>query len=273
MHRKVGRIIAPMRRRVRSQDGMLPGFLVVGTKRGGSSSLYQWIARHPAVAPCRGHKGTHYFDVNHERGWDWFRSMFEPAGESGVLTGEASPYYMFHPLAPQRIARELPDARLLVVLRDPVARAWSHYRYEHGRGKEPLEFVAALDAEAERLAGEEERLILDEHYVSDDHRYHSYLQRGRYAEQLQRLRALMPGEQIHVVQSEQLFAKPDEVLQGVWRFLGLEDVKLTGLEPHKQGSPRDLSDTARRQLQEYYKPLNDALYAEPGIDFSWGDRV
>ena len=137
---------------------MLPGYLVVGTKRGGSSSIAKWISQHPDVAPCRTAKGTHYFDVNFQRGWDWYLSAFEPVSNRWKITGEASPYYMFHPLAPERIAAALPDVRLIVSLREPIARAWSHHQYETQQGFENRAFAEALDLEEDRLRGEEERL-------------------------------------------------------------------------------------------------------------------
>src|SRR6266508_83824 len=115
-----GRLLA----RATSGARMLPGFLVIGTKRGGSTSLYEYLIRHPDVAGCLLTKGSHYFDVNFGRGWSWFRAAFPLAGGRRTIAGEASPYYMFHQLAPQRIAAALPEVRLIAVLRDPVERAW-----------------------------------------------------------------------------------------------------------------------------------------------------
>src|SRR6266540_2331415 len=143
-----GRLLA----RATSGARMLPGFLVIGTKRGGSTSLYEYLIRHPDVAGCLLTKGSHYFDVNFGRGWSWFRAAFPLAGGRRTIAGEASPYYMFHPLAPQRIAAALPEVRLIAVLRDPVERAWSHYRYERHRGYEDLPFEL-LGAPASRLSG------------------------------------------------------------------------------------------------------------------------
>lgn len=248
---------------------MVPGFLVVGTKRGGSTSAYHWIARHPEVAPCRTQKGTHYFDVNHARGWRWYLSGFPKPSPAHRLTGEASPYYMFHPLAPQWIADELPEVKLVVVLREPVARAWSHHQYELARGNETLDFEAALDAEDSRVAGEVERIVADPRYVSDAHRHHTYRQRGHYADQLHRLYSLFSPKRVLVLQSEALFADPHDQLERVWRFLGLSSVRLDGLQPMKAGRPGAIPPSAVHRLQEYYRDHNERLYALPGIDFRW----
>ena len=260
--------MAPLRP-LQSGRGMVPGYLVVGTKRGGTTSAYHWIAQHPEVAPCRTKKGTHYFDVNHSRGWRWYLSGFEQPNHRWRITGEASPYYMFHPLSPGWIADELPDVRLIVVLRDPVARAWSHHQYELARGNETLAFSEALDAEGGRLDGEEERLVADPSYVSDAHRHQSYLHRGHYAEQLERLYRLFPTDHVLVLQSEALFADPHRQLERVWSFLGLESVRLPRLEPMKTGGYDAMPAAAAARLQSYYREHNERLYALPGIDFRW----
>jgi len=248
---------------------MTPGFLVVGTKRGGSTSAYHWIARHPEVAPCRTQKGTHYFDVNYRRGRHWFLSGFPKASPGMKITGEASPYYMFHPLSAARIAQTLPHVRLIAVLRDPVTRAWSHHQYESARGAETLPFEEALDKEAQRLAGEVDKLSADPSYQSFAHRHHTYLARGRYAEQLTALEEHVPRERVLVLQSEELFADPHGQLARVWDFLGLSPIRLEGLTAMKAGSYEEMPSSAVARLRDYYAPHNEALYAMPGIDFRW----
>ena len=265
----VGGIAAPLRARLPRQRGMLPTFLVIGTKRGGSTSLYEWITRHPSIAPSRARKGSHYFDVNHTRGFDWFRSLFEAESPTQTITGEASPYYMFHPLALERIKAELPEAKLIVALRNPATRAWSHYQYEKARGHENLSFVDALDREDERLAGEEERLREDPSYQSAEHRHHTYLRRGHYAEQLTKVLELFPAEQLLVIQSEALFEDPNRELTRVWDYLGLPHVHLEGLRAHKAGSYDQVPPEIAARLEAYYEPLNAQLYALPQITFRW----
>ena len=244
-----------------------PSFVVVGAKRCGSTSLYHWMTRHPDVVGNRLGKGSHYFDVNHGRGPRWFRSSFpfvvRRRGE--IVTGEASPYYLFHPLAPARIADELPDARLLAVLRDPVARAWSHYQYSVRRGFESLPFEEALDAEPERLAGEEDRMAADPSYRSFSHRHHSYLARGLYADQLQRLFDLFPRERVLVIPSERLFREPDASMAEVFAFLGLRPVELDRLPVYKAGDYEPLPTAAAARLAACYAEPNRRLNELVGL--------
>lgn len=263
--RLAGRATSPARQ--------VPSFLVVGAKRSGSTSLYEYVIRHPDVAPCRVKKGSHYFDVCYSRGWNWYRSNFPLAlpvgGGRRVITGEASPYYMFHPLAPARIAAALPQVKLIAVLRDPVDRAYSHYQYEVRRGFEDLPIAAALDREPERLAGEEERMVAEPGYQSFEHRHHGYLARGRYAEQLERIWELVPREQVLVLQSESLFADPDRSMARVWAFLGLSPCTLGDVPAFKAGRYDDIPAEVRARLSAYYEEPNRRLYAAAGIDFCW----
>lgn len=273
LRRAGGNLMAPLRPFISKGAGMVPGFLVVGTKRGGSTSVYHYIAQHPEVAPCRTAKGTHYFDVNHRRGFRWYLSGFEKASPSWKITGEGSPYYMFHPLAPTRIAAELPDVKLIAVLRDPVERAWSHHQYETAQGYETLPFLEALDAEPARTAGEAERIQADPSYESYEHRHHTYLARGHYAEQLEHLYSLFPREQVLVVQSESLFTDPQGELARVWDFLGVSQVQLEGLKAMKAGTYQSaqMPAGAAERLAEYYAPHNQRLYALLGQPLRWGE--
>lgn len=168
----------------------LPGMVIVGAMRAGTTSLFSFLARHPQVAAsfC---KEVHYFDLRFHHGPAWYRCQFRrPRRLAGgrAIGIESSPYYMFDPRVPGRMAALVPDVKLVFLLRDPVERAFSHYRKNCRDGREPLSFADALAAEDERLAGEEERMLHDPAYLSGLHQYYSYAARGRYAEQLIRWR-------------------------------------------------------------------------------------
>ena len=127
---------------------------------------------------------------------------------------------MFHPAVPARIAEHLPDVKLIAVLRDPVARAWSAYHHEYRRGHETLGFEAALDAEKARLAGADEVLLGGpaRHF---SHQHHGYVARGRYAEQLERLWSHVDRDRCLVLYSADLERDPSAVMQRVHAFLGI----------------------------------------------------
>src|ERR1022692_3992095 len=165
---------------------MLPSFLIVGAQRCGTTSMYRALSQHPAVLKAVLHKGVHYFDTDYDRGVAWYQGHFPLRARAALvrratgeipLTFESSPYYMFHPLVAQRISRDLPGVKLLVLVRDPVERAYSAHAHELARGYETEPFEQALELEDQRLAGEAERIIRQPGDHSHSHQHHAYLDR------------------------------------------------------------------------------------------------
>ncbi|HVX43991.1 MAG TPA: sulfotransferase [Mycobacteriales bacterium] len=250
---------------------LLPSFLVIGAQRCGTTSLYKTLTEHPSVRPAVLHKGVHYFDTAYDKGFAWYRGHFPLATgrDQQPVTGEASPYYMFHPLAAERIARDLPEARLVVLLRDPVERAYSAHAHESARGFETEPFARALELEPERLAGEEERLRADPAYRSLAHQHNAYLARGRYAEQLDRIAATVGPDRLHVIDSGDLFQTPGPVLHRLGEFLGLSPWNWDRLEHRNSRSRPPMPADQLRRLDDYFAPHDERLRAFLGRDPSW----
>ena len=196
----------------------LPDFLILGAQKAGTTALYAYLRWHPAITGPSW-KEVSFFDRHYGRGVRWYRGHF-PLRPRGRLVGEASPGYLFHPLAPERVRETVPGARLIVLLRDPVDRALSHYHHEVGLGRERLSFEDALAAEEERTRGEEERMVREPSYFSHPWWDYTYVARGRYAEQLERWFAVFGREQLLVVASEELAADPQAAYGRVLAFLG-----------------------------------------------------
>jgi hypothetical protein len=270
--RDVGHTSVRVRRRARLATAgarRLPDFLVIGAQRAGSTSLFAQLCDHPGVAPPS-HKEIHYFDQQSFRSLRWYRSHFPPvAAARGRLTGEASPYYLFHPAVPARVAEALPDVRLVALLRDPVARAYSHYQLSVRDGHEPLGFEEALRAEPERLAHEDGRLLTDRAYRSHAHRHQSYAARGLYAEQLRRWHEHVAPDRLLVVSSEELFADPGRVTGTVLEFLGLDAGEVPPFPVRNQRPYPPMSDAARGFLEARFEGPNRELAELLGRDFGW----
>ena len=256
----------------------LPDFLVIGTMRGGTTTLYHALVRHPRVAGAVLDKEVHYFDLNLAQGERWYRARFPTrsslvrrARRAGgpIRVGEATPYYLFHPAVPTRVAAALPDALAIAILRDPVERAWSHYRHEVDLGYERLPFDDALDAEDERLAGEEQRLLDDPSYVSFEHQHHSYVARGRYAAQLRRWFDAIGRDRVLVVWSEALQAAPEATFQRVLAHLDVPPWDPGDWRVRNAATSRGLDEATRARLRAAFRDDRSALADLLGEDPGW----
>ena len=252
------------------QTGALPDFVLIGAQKGGTTTLYRLLGQHPSVRPAA-RKELHYFSTQYARGLDWYRGCFPDAEASpGTITGEGSPYYLFHPHSPRRMAETVPDVRLIAMLRNPVDRAYSHHRMLKNMGEEPLGFEEALEAEEGRLRGELEKMLADELYVSFDHQYFSYLSRGLYVDQLLRWSGFFRRDQMLVLRSEDFFERPMETLNQVLAFLGLTKWEPEEWEIVLKGEyDGGMNPQTRRRLKGFYRPHNERLYEYLGRDMGW----
>ena len=255
------------------EPGMLPDFLIIGAQKGGTTFLYNILRRHPYFEAAV-KKEIHFFDTpRFERGVDWYRTHFPQRQQRNghrVITGEASPYYLFYPRAARRVADTIPQARLIALLRNPVDRAFSDYQHTLRQGSETLSFNEALDLEGERLRGEKERILADESYRSVNYRRYSYLARGIYVDQLKEWHKYFDPKQLLILKSEDFFERPSATLKQVMRFLSLpeHDIEIGGGR-NKGDYSEPMDPETRRWLQEYYEPHNERLYEYLGTDFGW----
>lgn len=244
-----------------------PDFLVVGAQRCGTTSLFRALEQHPQVVRPTLNKGINYFDMNYHRGERWYRSHFPLAFTAQRRTGhrlptatfEASGYYMFHPLAPDRIARDLPDARIVAMLRDPVERAYSAWKHESARGFDQMSFEEAVAQESQRTIGERDRMLDDPKFQSFACRHHSYTARGHYAAQLERFYDRFPATNIHVVYSETFFAEPEHEFDRLTGFLGIEPAAGLNFDQHNARPSGPMPGRTREVLTEIYWAEADEL--------------
>jgi hypothetical protein len=265
-------------RRGPGRGRVLPQFVIIGAAKAGTTSLYGWLSEHPYVAAAS-QKEVHYFDYNYYRGEDWYRRHFPLGSEQAAfarehgrpfLTGEASPSYMSHHWAPRRLAKLLPDARLIVALRNPVERAYSQFQMSRREQEEPLEsFAEAVAAEDRRLDPERARVGASPHYNSWAIGCWSYLMRSRYAEQLERWLELFPRSQLHVLTLEELAQDPQAALEEVHEFLELPAHRYDALSPLHTASYDAIAPEDRASLSEYFRPHNERLYELLGRDLGW----
>jgi Sulfotransferase domain len=244
----------------------LPDFLILGAQKAGTTALYAYLRWHPQITGPS-FKEVSFFDRHYARGERWYRAHM-PVRRSGIV-GEASPSYLFHPSAPERVARMLPGARLIALLRNPVDRAFSHYQHEVALGRETLSFEEAIDREGERMRGELERMLADPGYFSYAWWNYTYLARGRYAEQLERWFEALPPERLLVVPTDDLRDAPRETYARVLEFLAAEGHDL-GRYPRIFSREYDqMKPDTRHRLAAYYEEPNRRLYDLMGRDLGW----
>lgn len=246
----------------------LPKFLGLGTQKGGTTSLHLLLGSHPAVflPAC---KEVQYHSLHDDRSLTWYASHYADAAPH-QLRGDITPYYLFHPRAPHSIHRTIPDARLIVLLRDPVERALSHYFHARRHGFEALELGPALAAETDRLRHADQRLI-QAGSCDYSHQKHSYLSRSRYEQQLDRYEALFPAEQLLVLKSEDLFTDPEAIWERLLCFLALDPMPLPQLLPANSGhgEAAGVSPLLRQQLRRELAATATAMRERYGIDWGW----
>ncbi len=272
----IGRVRRKLRRSARQAGGLatsagraLPDYLIIGTQRGGTTSLSRHLTSHPMVVrPSL--KEIHYFDRNPAKSVDWYRAHFPHTKDldAGKLTGEATPL-LFHPHAAAAAAAIVPDARLIVLLRNPIERTHSGWRLQVEAGHEPLDFETAIRTEDERVAEGRRRTLADPTHVDDTYLRHCYLERGRYAEHLERWLRVFPRDQMLVLRSEDFFADPQPIFAHTLEFLGLPPGGPDEFRKANASSRSALEPATRGWLADYFRPHNERLYELLGRDMAW----
>jgi lipopolysaccharide transport system ATP-binding protein len=271
------RALVPMQR-------VLPTYLILGGQRCGTTSLQQHLTREPGVLGSF-RKEVGFFDSNWARGLGWYQAHFptrisverrrEQLGYSPAV-GEATVYYLFHPCSPRRVRELLPDARLVVLLRNPTARAYSSYQLQCALGTEQLSFGEALAAEPSRL-GDSDAMLADGRIESSHaHRHYSYVARGMYANQLKRWLQYFSAEQLLIVDSSELFLDSSGPVARIHDFIGIprptDNASFARAQNHLGSASGRIPTESKAWLDERFREPNKELFALLGKDFGWNDR-
>lgn len=264
---------------------LLPDFIILGGQRCGTSSLYKYLGRHPQIAPSL-RKETEYFTVDFGRGETWYRAHFPLAARRMIaerrgrtlLTFEATPDYLVDPRAPERVGALIPEAKLIVMLREPIERAYSHYRHMVRLGFENLSFRDAIEAEGDRLSRDIEMMRIDPLDRVPNFRRYSYVLRGQYSDQIVRWLGVFPREQVHIMTAEDFFEHPDAALHRLERFIGVDQwsppefVNYSYTSGSGADNP-DLPPDLRSELRDCFTRSNADLERLTGITVPWATEL
>jgi len=258
---------------------MLPDFYIIGVVKGGTTSLYEYLIKHPHVSAPSGKEIDFYIQF-YSRGVNWYKTWFPYTIKKNLkmsfkneplLSCDATPRYLEHPHVPQRIKNLTPSAKFILILRNPIDRAYSHHNMNITTGHEPLSFEEAIDKESERTKGLYQKFIDEPNFFSWDYFLYSYKEHGKYVEKLERWFKIFPKEQFLIFKSEDLFENPEQVYLDSLKFLGLKNFSLDQYYPFKKRkyiSPK-MNSEIRESLSKYFQPYNQKLYSLLNRNFDW----
>jgi tetratricopeptide (TPR) repeat protein len=232
-----------------------PDFIIIGSPRCGTTSLYKYITSHPKILAAA-NKEICFFSEHFNKGFAWYQAHFPPPIDSQhFLTGEATPTYLTHPLAAERLYGYLPKIKLIVILRNPGDRAFSHYQMLVRRGTERRSFESAIDAELKLLGEATDTSLEDRSYWKDCH----YIYKSLYFYSLTQWMKLFPKEQFLILQSEDFYANPVIALKQVFEFLAVPDFQLRDYQKYNSANYQPGDQVASQRLREYFQPHNRKL--------------
>lgn len=266
-----------------------PTFLILGAAKSGTSSLAQYISTHPEVALSKP-KEPHFFDANYSKGMSYYLTRHFKNWRHEKVAGEATPSYLIVPYVAERILHEIPQVKLIVILRNPVMRAFSSWWMFHARRMEQLSFADAISLEERQIS--EGRHPLENPQAESIWSKHiqnirlgrpidirTYLYAGHYAHHIQRFLRLFPRENIKIIFSNHLRERPHETLCELWQFLGvptnvsppsfraeneaisasarpfLKLIQASGLMPLRKLIPATGVSWIKRRISKYGPPL------------------
>jgi hypothetical protein len=251
----------------------LPDFMIIGTARSGTTSLYYDICQHPCVLPAA-YDELGYFDSNFHLGLNWYRSLFPTLFSKWLvkqkkqfaITGEDTPFYIWDPIVAKRILKNLPKIKLIVLLRNPVDRAYSNYHLGVRSGTENLSFEDAIKLEIKRLEeiNEESKSSIEKYAIR-----RSYLAKGFYADQLKIWFEIFNSNQLLIISTEDLKSNPQKVINKIYNFLEIPDNHKLIPEKQKKAVYPEMKKETREFLIDFYKKNNTELFSLIGQKFDW----
>jgi len=264
-------------RSLTSNSRILPDFIIIGESKCGTTSLYNYMIQHPAIKPALT-KEINFFNWLYDKPQNWYSAHFptklkkkfsKNVFKKSFLTGEATPLYLFNSQVPKRMFETIPNVKIIVVLRNPVDRAYSHYHDLGVRlGEEKRTFDDAIRSELKIL--EEKNYVTTDYDGNFTDRLYQYVVRGIYLDHLKIWMDVYPVKQFLILKTEELEKNPSEILNGVFKFLSLHNYdKINFEEKHNVSKYEPMNEQSRKILKQFFKPHNERLYKFLKRDFEW----
>ena len=257
---------------------LYPDYIIIGAVKCGTTSLFNYLRAHPDIIPSYIKEVQFFNSNNYYLGFKWYRTFFpillfkyfyKYILKRKFITGEASADYILHPSVAKRIYSLLPNVKIIILLRNPVDRAYSDYNRNVKYKLEKLTFEEVIEKENELLKGGIDRILLDEHYNEFKNKRLFYLLRGIYFNQIKFWFRYFPKEHILILKSEAFFDNPPAILKKVFKFLEIPNWRLFEYKKWGKRNYQKMDDKTRNWLINYYKPYNKRLYELLGRNFNW----
>jgi len=243
-----------------------PHFLIIGIGKGGTSSLYRYLGKHPQILPAI-KKETFFFTENISQGLDWYLAHFPPIPkDADFLTGEATPWYLVSFDVEKQVAKLFPNIKIIILLRNPVFRSFSQYQMQRRRGKEHRSFSEVISSEMAAINKLSSLGNADGTYWQTEK---GCLLFSLYVYFIEKWMAVFPREQFLILKSEDFYANPAATLTQVFEFLGVPDYPLPEYPNYNPGSYNPISDNLRQRLADFFRPHNQKLEQYLGMKFNW----
>lgn len=248
-----------------AENQQLPDFFIIGQGKCGTTSLYNYINQHPSVLPAK-KKEIRYFDrlKNFNKGLNWYKDHFKHK-KSGEITGEASPHYLFSPVAYERIYQLLPQAKFIILLRNPIDRLYSTYqmrlRFKQFQGS----FEKFIEICRWTCEGD--------HFSTNDYagelNLSSGICKGVYLNQIEKWLSIFSKDQFLILAFEE-FKEPQKMMDKVFNFLKIPPYKKIKFRKQNSGGKYPPMQTkTKKLLEEFYKPSIQNLEKFLGISLNW----
>lgn len=246
-----------------------PTVFIIGAQKAGTTSLIMQLSKHPDVVMPRQKELYYFSDINfYRKGEKWYLKQFNNPTSGSSIQVDASANYFESIAAASRLKNFCPNAKIIVLLRDPVQRAYSHYKMSVKYGFEKSSFKKAIALEEDRLKYSQAHYIPKQHHDYMFQRL-GYRSKGVYSKFLQKWLEVFKREQIHIIQSESYFENPQKHYNEILEFLDLEQHTLLDVEARNTGNPKEISMKAYTDLHKFYKPYNELLFDMIGERYDW----
>ena len=272
--------------------GALPDFMIIGSPKCGTTSLYHYLIQHPNILPAFT-KETHFFNGYYNKNKNWYKMFFpttftlksKEKKNGRTLTGEATPSYLFHPLIPKRVFNFTPKCKFIIIVRNPIDRAYSHYHNNLVTGVETESFEFATENEFERLKEMDKEISFEEenennitffehlqklsNFKVQNFQLYSYLKQGIYVESIKRWMNIFPKERFLILETNELLNDSNKITNDVFKFLKLSPHNIPDISIKNKTTKDTMSIKTREKLREFFKPHNEELFELIGRKFDW----